>query len=116
VAGTARVLDRREDDSGALEEELTRISDHDPTRAALEQLDGQPVVYGRALKVNRSSRSSPSWSGRRCSASSGALLAIPIAAAIQILLRDWWTHRPKADVTDVYAPAHDGSSVELVRP
>jgi hypothetical protein len=41
VAGTARVLDRREDDSGALEEELTRIGDHDPTRAALEQLDAQ---------------------------------------------------------------------------
>jgi predicted PurR-regulated permease PerM len=23
----------------------------------------------------------------------GALLAIPTAAAIQIVLRDWWTHR-----------------------
>jgi predicted PurR-regulated permease PerM len=26
----------------------------------------------------------------------GALLAIPIAAAIQIILRDWWAHRDHA--------------------
>ena len=46
----------------------------------------------------------------------GALLAIPIAAAIQIVLRDWWTHRPAADVTDAYAPAQNSSGAELAQP
>ncbi len=46
----------------------------------------------------------------------GALLAIPIAAAIQILPRDWWTHRSAAFVSDAYAPAQNGSSAELVQP
>ena len=46
----------------------------------------------------------------------GALLAIRIAAAIQILLRDWWAHRPAADVSDAYAPAPNGSSAELAQP
>jgi predicted PurR-regulated permease PerM len=46
----------------------------------------------------------------------GALLAIPIAAAIQILLRDWWTHRPAAVVSEAYAPAQNGSTGELVQP
>jgi predicted PurR-regulated permease PerM len=76
----------------------------------------QPVVYGRALKVNPIVTILAVLVGASLLGVLGALLGIPIAAAIQILLRDWWMHRPKAGVTDAYAPAHDGSSVELVRP
>src|SRR3954469_1193533 len=76
----------------------------------------QPVVYGRALKVNPIVTILAVLIGASLLGILGALLAIPIAAAIQILLRDWWTHRPAADVTHAYAPAQNGSGVEPVQP
>jgi predicted PurR-regulated permease PerM len=76
----------------------------------------QPVVYGRALQVNPIVTILAVLVGASLLGILGALLAIPIAAAIQILLRDWWTHRPVDDVTDAYAPAQTGSSAELAQP
>jgi predicted PurR-regulated permease PerM len=76
----------------------------------------QPVVYGRALKVNPIVTILAVLVGASLLGILGALLAIPIAAAIQILLRDWWTHRPAAIVSDAYAPAQNGSTGEPVQP
>jgi predicted PurR-regulated permease PerM len=76
----------------------------------------QPVVYGRALKVNPIVTILSVLVGASLLGILGALLAIPIAAAIQILLRDWWTHRPAAEVTDAQAPAQNGSAAELAQP
>jgi predicted PurR-regulated permease PerM len=76
----------------------------------------QPVVYGRALKVNPIVTIVAVLVGASLLGILGALLAIPVAAALQILLRDWWTHRPAADLTDASAPAQNGSSAEPAHP
>jgi predicted PurR-regulated permease PerM len=34
----------------------------------------------------------------------GALVAIPVAATVQILLRDWWGHRQRHRADDVVLP------------
>jgi predicted PurR-regulated permease PerM len=56
----------------------------------------QPMVYGRALKVNPIVTIVAVLAGASLLGILGALLAIPTAAAIQIVLRDWWTHRQHA--------------------
>jgi predicted PurR-regulated permease PerM len=56
----------------------------------------QPMVYGRALKVNPIVTIVAVLAGASLLGILGALLAIPTAAAIQIVLRDWWTHRQPA--------------------
>ena len=56
----------------------------------------QPLVYGRALRVNPIVTIVAVLAGASLLGILGALLAIPIAAAIQIILRDWWTHRERA--------------------
>jgi predicted PurR-regulated permease PerM len=53
----------------------------------------QPLVYGKTLKVNPIVTIVSVLAGAALLGILGALLAIPIAAAIQIILRDWWTHR-----------------------
>ncbi len=53
----------------------------------------QPMVYGKALKVNPIVTIVAVLAGASLLGILGALLAIPTAAAIQIVLRDWWTHR-----------------------
>jgi predicted PurR-regulated permease PerM len=53
----------------------------------------QPMVYGRALKVNPIVTIIAVLAGASLLGILGALLAIPTAAAIQIVLRDWWAHR-----------------------
>jgi predicted PurR-regulated permease PerM len=53
----------------------------------------QPLVYGKALKVNPIVTIVSVLAGASLLGVLGALLAIPIAAAIQIILRDWWIHR-----------------------
>ena len=53
----------------------------------------QPLVYGKALRVNPIVTIVSVLAGASLLGVLGALLAIPIAAAIQIILRDWWTHR-----------------------
>jgi predicted PurR-regulated permease PerM len=56
----------------------------------------QPVVYGRALSVNPIVTIVAVLAGASLLGVLGALLAIPTAAAIQILLRDWWATRQQA--------------------
>jgi predicted PurR-regulated permease PerM len=54
----------------------------------------QPLVYGRALNVNPVVTILGVLIGAALLGVLGALLAIPTAAAVQILLRDWWANRP----------------------
>jgi predicted PurR-regulated permease PerM len=56
----------------------------------------QPLVYGKTLRVNPIVTIVAVLAGASLLGVLGALLAIPIAAGIQILLRDWWTHREHA--------------------
>jgi predicted PurR-regulated permease PerM len=53
----------------------------------------QPVVYGRTLNVNPLVTILAVLAGGSLLGVLGALLAIPVAAVVQILLRDWWTNR-----------------------
>jgi predicted PurR-regulated permease PerM len=56
----------------------------------------QPLVYGRTLNVNPLVTILGVLAGASLLGILGALLAIPIAAAVQILLRDWWANRGAA--------------------
>jgi len=58
----------------------------------------QPLVYGKTLKVNPIVTIVAVLAGASLLGILGALLAIPTAAAIQIVLRDWWSHREQAAV------------------
>src|ERR1700744_2072859 len=58
----------------------------------------QPLVYGKALRVNPVVTIVSVLAGASLLGILGALLAIPTAAAIQILLRDWWANRDQAAV------------------
>jgi predicted PurR-regulated permease PerM len=53
----------------------------------------QPLVYGRALRVNPIVTIVSVLVGAELLGILGALLAIPTAAAIQIVLQDWWNNR-----------------------
>jgi predicted PurR-regulated permease PerM len=53
----------------------------------------QPLVYGRALRVNPIVTIVSVLVGAELLGILGALLAIPTAAAIQIVLQDWWQNR-----------------------
>lgn len=53
----------------------------------------QPTVYGRALHVNPIVTIVAVLAGAELLGILGALIAIPMAAAIQILLSDWWSSR-----------------------
>jgi predicted PurR-regulated permease PerM len=55
----------------------------------------QPLVYGKALRVNPIVTIVSVLVGASLLGILGALLAIPTAAAIQIVLRDWWAHRTR---------------------
>ena len=56
----------------------------------------QPLVYRKALRVNPIVTIVSVLAGASLLGILGALLAIPIAAAIQIVLRDWWRNRGHA--------------------
>ena len=56
----------------------------------------QPLVYGRALDVNPLVTILGVLAGASLLGILGALLAIPVAAAVQIILRDWWATRGAA--------------------
>jgi len=56
----------------------------------------QPLVYGRALNVNPLVTILGVLAGASLLGILGALLAIPVAAAVQIILRDWWATRSAA--------------------
>jgi predicted PurR-regulated permease PerM len=53
----------------------------------------QPLVYRRALHVNPLVTILAVLVGAELLGILGALIAIPIAAAVQILLREWWSSR-----------------------
>ncbi|MGO9976433.1 MAG: AI-2E family transporter [Solirubrobacteraceae bacterium] len=53
----------------------------------------QPLVYGKTLRVNPIVTIVSVLVGASLLGVLGALLAIPTAAAIQIILRDWWANR-----------------------
>jgi predicted PurR-regulated permease PerM len=55
----------------------------------------QPAVYGRALNVNPIVTILSVLAGASLLGILGALLAIPTAAAVQIVLSDWWSERTK---------------------
>jgi predicted PurR-regulated permease PerM len=56
----------------------------------------QPLVYGKTLRVNPIVTIVAVLAGASLLGILGALLAIPAAAAIQIILADWWDHRKPA--------------------
>jgi predicted PurR-regulated permease PerM len=56
----------------------------------------QPLVYGRALHVNPLVTIVAVLAGAELLGILGALIAIPTAAAIQIILTDWWSSRAAA--------------------
>jgi predicted PurR-regulated permease PerM len=56
----------------------------------------QPLVYGRAVKVNPLVTIVSLLVGGELLGLLGVLLAIPSAAAIQIILRDWWSTRAQS--------------------
>jgi predicted PurR-regulated permease PerM len=53
----------------------------------------QPLVYGKTLRVNPIVTIMSVLAGTSLLGILGALIAIPTAAAIQIVLRDWWANR-----------------------
>ena len=53
----------------------------------------QPLVYGRALHVNPLVTIVAVLAGAELLGILGALIAIPTAAAIQIIITDWWSSR-----------------------
>jgi predicted PurR-regulated permease PerM len=55
----------------------------------------QPMVYGKALDINPLVTILGVLAGASLLGILGALLAIPIAAAVQIVARDWWRNRPE---------------------
>jgi uncharacterized protein (TIGR02246 family) len=57
----------------------------------------QPLVYGRTLRVNPIVTIVSVLAGAALLGILGALLAIPTAAAIQIVLREWWANRQHPD-------------------
>ena len=69
----------------------------------------QPLVYGRTLRVNPIVTIVSVLVGASLLGILGALLAIPTAAAIQIVLRDWWANREHPD------PAAQSSPTQLAR-
>jgi predicted PurR-regulated permease PerM len=64
----------------------------------------QPLVYGKSVKVNPLVTIVSLLIGGALLGILGVLLAIPTAAAIQIILRDWWSYRthrsPDGDVVE----------------
>jgi predicted PurR-regulated permease PerM/ketosteroid isomerase-like protein len=68
----------------------------------------QPLVYGRTLRVNPIVTIVSVLAGAALLGILGALLAIPTAAAIQIVLREWWANRQHPDRT-AQSPSTQGA-------
>jgi predicted PurR-regulated permease PerM len=56
----------------------------------------QPLIYGRTVQLHPLLVIVAILIGGTLLGVLGALLAIPAAAVVQILVRDWWDHRPQA--------------------
>jgi predicted PurR-regulated permease PerM len=69
----------------------------------------QPLVYGRALHVNPIVTIVAVLAGAALLGILGALIAIPTAAAIQIVLTDWWSTRRKSRIQSQAAPVPGAS-------
>ena len=67
----------------------------------------QPAVYGKALRVDPIVTIVSVLAGASLLGILGAVLAIPTAAAIQIVIKDWWSNRPQSVPTDTSKPAQD---------
>jgi predicted PurR-regulated permease PerM len=81
-----------------------------------ENLVIQPLVYGRALRVNAIVVIVSVLAGASLLGLLGALIAIPTAAAIQILLRYWWSSRGRGGEASAGSgsegqAAHGGATV-----
>ena len=75
----------------------------------------QPLVYGRALKVNPLVTIISLLVGGALLGILGVLLAIPCAAAIQIIMREWWSARTEkhaAGKANEAAPALEEDAYE----
>jgi predicted PurR-regulated permease PerM len=55
----------------------------------------QPIIYGRTVQLHPLIVIVAILIGGTLLGVLGALLAIPAAAVVQILLKDWWEHRPR---------------------
>jgi predicted PurR-regulated permease PerM len=67
----------------------------------------QPVVYGRTVQLSPLAVLISVLIGAEVAGVLGALGAIPIAGAIQVLLRDWREHRTRTAAVTPYAAAHE---------
>jgi predicted PurR-regulated permease PerM len=79
----------------------------------------QPLVYGRTLRVNPIVTIVSVLAGAALLGILGALLAIPVAAAIQIVLRDWWANRGNntaMSATDATATAAGNEAAASAAP
>lgn len=56
----------------------------------------QPIIYGRTVQLHPLLVIVAILIGGTLLGVLGALLAIPAAAVVQIVIRDWWEHRPRA--------------------
>jgi predicted PurR-regulated permease PerM len=66
----------------------------------------QPVVYGRTVELSALAVLISILIGVEVAGILGALMAIPIAGSIQVLLRDWLSHRPHhREATSAAPPA-----------
>jgi predicted PurR-regulated permease PerM len=72
----------------------------------------QPLVYGRSVKVNPLVTIVSLLCGAALFGILGVLLAIPTAAAIQIILRDWWSARA---TTGAPSPGGEPSGSEITQ-
>ncbi|HEX8119714.1 MAG TPA: AI-2E family transporter [Solirubrobacteraceae bacterium] len=64
----------------------------------------QPVVYGRTVELSALAVLISILIGVEVAGILGALMAIPIAGSIQVVLRDWLAHRPHAQAASADAP------------
>jgi predicted PurR-regulated permease PerM len=71
----------------------------------------QPLIYGRTVQLHPLLVIIAILIGASLLGVLGALLAIPAAAVIQILVRDWWEHRPRAGRPALAAEGPGGESL-----
>jgi predicted PurR-regulated permease PerM len=65
----------------------------------------QPLVYGRTVQLSPLAVLIAVLIGAEIAGVLGALAAIPVAGAIQVVLRDWWRHRRGLELPQAVDPA-----------
>jgi hypothetical protein len=76
----------------------------------------QPLIYGRVLHVNPIVTILAVLAGASLLGLLGALIAIPTAAAIQIVLSDWWSNRrARAEIAEDGATTARSAGGRLTR-